>query len=591
MSQERVFSSQYQKDSRLDFGIRPTSSRKTNRTSPRTVPAKCIRWIGVPLFLAFVSLSVPAFGSGTVTSITPASAYPGETVNVTFSGRGLSGTTAVSGWGACVTVSNVVATDTRVTASFHLEACTLVETHILMLVTSGGNTNSVSFQVLAPTVTGITPASAYPGETVNVTFRGSGLSGTNAVSGWGSCVTVSNVVATNTTVTATFGIGTCGWAGTHTLTLTTSGGSTNSVSFQVMAPTVTGITPASAYPGEKVNMTFSGSGLSGTTAVNGWGSCVSVSKLVATDTSVTATFSLGTCASVGTHTLMLVTPDDNTNSVLFQVLAPTVATISPATGVLSSSVNVTFSGHGLSGTSAVNGWGSCVTVSNLVATDTSVKATFNIENCALGETHTLSLVTPDGNTNTASFQVLAPKLSVSSSSMSFGDQPATTAATQTLTLTSTGTEAVTVSAGSVSGTGFSMPGATFPVTLNSGVAIKIQVQFDPPSAATDTGSITFSSNSSTGSTTKVVLSGTGTPWVKLTWTAPSNSPDPVSGYNVYRALSGSSSYQQLNSPLITQTTYYDQTVESGSSYAYYVESVDSEGARSAPSNEFTVAIP
>src|SRR5208283_82163 len=74
----------------------------------------------------------------------------------------------------------------------------------------------------------------------------------------------------------------------------------------------------------------------------------------------------------------------------------------------------------------------------------------------------------DGVTETFALQLGAsvPTLSVSSSSLSFGSVNVNTAATQTLTLSSTGTAAVNVSAGSVAGTGFTVSGATFPLTLN-----------------------------------------------------------------------------------------------------------------------------
>jgi fibronectin type 3 domain-containing protein len=63
------------------------------------------------------------------------------------------------------------------------------------------------------------------------------------------------------------------------------------------------------------------------------------------------------------------------------------------------------------------------------------------------------------------------------------------------------------------------------------------------------------------------------------------------GYDVYRAASGSSSYQVLNSSLLVNATYTDSTVQNGRSYSYYVESVDANGSRSAPSNTVVVTVP
>lgn len=79
--------------------------------------------------------------------------------------------------------------------------------------------------------------------------------------------------------------------------------------------------------------------------------------------------------------------------------------------------------------------------------------------------------------------------------------------------------------------------------------------------------------------------------VSLTWNAPTNSPDPVAGYNVYRSPSGAYSFVLLNSSVLTQTTYIDSTAENGQAYNYIVESVDANGVTSAPSNIAVVSIP
>ena len=79
--------------------------------------------------------------------------------------------------------------------------------------------------------------------------------------------------------------------------------------------------------------------------------------------------------------------------------------------------------------------------------------------------------------------------------------------------------------------------------------------------------------------------------VDLSWDAPSGSPVPIEGYNIYRSTSGSSTYQLLNSSIHAQTTYVDSTVQSGLVYNYYVESVDSSGMQSSPSNPASVTIP
>jgi len=76
--------------------------------------------------------------------------------------------------------------------------------------------------------------------------------------------------------------------------------------------------------------------------------------------------------------------------------------------------------------------------------------------------------------------------------------------------------------------------------------------------------------------------------VQLSWNAPGTSA--IVGYNIYRAVTGVSTYALLSS-LDAQTSYTDTGVQSGSTYNYVVKSVDSTGTESAPSNSTQVTIP
>ncbi|HVU45136.1 MAG TPA: choice-of-anchor D domain-containing protein [Terracidiphilus sp.] len=184
-------------------------------------------------------------------------------------------------------------------------------------------------------------------------------------------------------------------------------------------------------------------------------------------------------------------------------------------------------------------------------------------------------------------------LSVNATSIAFGDVSVNTPTTQTVTLTSTGAMPVTVNSATISGTGFTVSGVAFPLTLNPNQAATLSVQFYPTTAGSSTGQLTISSNSSTNSTAIVALSGTGeaTYQVAISWAAPANSADPVAGYNVYRSPTGSSSYQLVTSVGSSQLTYSDTEVQTGQAYSYIVQSVDASGNESAPSNVASVTIP
>lgn len=189
---------------------------------------------------------------------------------------------------------------------------------------------------------------------------------------------------------------------------------------------------------------------------------------------------------------------------------------------------------------------------------------------------------------------MAPILSVSTSSLAFGPVNLNSQATQSVVVTSTGSVAVTVSAATVTGNGFSLATDSLPMTLNPNQAASLAVQFDPTAAGAANGSLTIVSTSATSPATVVSLSGTGATGsysVDLSWNAPANSPDPVAGYSVYRAPSGGSSYQLLNAQVVTTTAYTDTTAQSGQTYDYIVESVDASGVSSVASNVAVLAIP
>jgi hypothetical protein len=185
-------------------------------------------------------------------------------------------------------------------------------------------------------------------------------------------------------------------------------------------------------------------------------------------------------------------------------------------------------------------------------------------------------------------------LTIDPTKVEFGNVAVNKSSTVTVRLTSTGTEPVTIKSGKLSGSAFKMSGATFPVTLKPGVALTIDIQFHPAVTGTATGKLTLESNSSVNSKIVVDLTGKGEiaeHKVELSWEKPSDSKVPIVGYDIYRAVSSSSTYHRLNSSLDVHTTYVDTTVKTGVTYDYVVRSVGSSGMESAPSNKAGANIP
>jgi len=189
--------------------------------------------------------------------------------------------------------------------------------------------------------------------------------------------------------------------------------------------------------------------------------------------------------------------------------------------------------------------------------------------------------------------VANPQLTVSSTTLSFGSIAVNTATMLSITLKSTGTTPVTVNSAAITGASFSTIGGSFPITLNPSGTATIQVQFKPTAAGTAAGTLTINSNSGTGGTVTVSLSGTGTATahqVDLSWTAPSSTPAPVKGYNIYRST-GSGAMTLMNPSINTATSYVDSNVANSTSYNYVVKSVDASGVESVGSNQIEVAVP
>lgn len=142
--------------------------------------------------------------------------------------------------------------------------------------------------------------------------------------------------------------------------------------------------------------------------------------------------------------------------------------------------------------------------------NTTFKATFS-PTTATTATGSISIASTASNspaTVALSGTGVTLQLSVSASTVVFGDVGVSTTGTQSLTLTNSGTGSVTVSQAPVTGTGFSTSGLTLPLTLSGGQSTGFSALFSPTTTGSATGSISITSTAS-NSPASVSLSGTG----------------------------------------------------------------------------------
>jgi len=349
----------------------------------------------------------------------------------------------------------------------------------------------------APTLTLISPSSGLRSSAVHVTLEGTNLIGVTAGSiNAGDGITVSGVtVLSSTQVAATFTISGTAALGPRTVTVTTASGTSNGVTFTVLARTLTSISPNSHIRGgTSFPVTLTGTSLTGVTTVTVSGSGVTASAVtVVSDTTVTATFTILSTAAVGLRNVTVTGAGSTSNAVTFTV-GPFLTAISPTSGVRGAApVNVTLTGAGLTGATAVTVSGTNVTVGNFVAVnDTTVTATFTIASGATLGGRTVAVVTPapGGSSNTVTFTVTGATVTFSGPSPALntggtGTKTGTitvsnaAAATSALTLTAAPTVVKTVgpASGSFSITGGSCFVGPFPLVINAGGSCTATVQY------------------------------------------------------------------------------------------------------------------
>jgi hypothetical protein len=179
------------------------------------------------------------------------------------------------------------------------------------------------------------------------------------------------------------------------------------------APTVTGITPNSGERGHAVSVTISGANLNPTTQITVSGSGVAVSGITpaANGSSVTAVFTVSSSASTNppARSVTVTTPGGTaTLNAAFTIVAPSLTSITPNSGVRGTTVPVTLTGVDFTGATGLTGQGSNITVTGFtVVSDTSITANLVIAAGASTGIRAIAVVTPNGTTNTVGFTVNA----------------------------------------------------------------------------------------------------------------------------------------------------------------------------------------
>jgi cellulose 1,4-beta-cellobiosidase len=189
--------------------------------------------------------ATPTSGGGgtapTLSGMSPATAIQGASFALTINGSNLSGATSVDfGPPNNITVSNITSTASQVNCAVSIGATAQTGGRTVRVTTASGGTSTnylvfvINSSSPAPTISGISPTQQARGTTFTLTITGTNLSQTSSVNfNKSTGITVSNIVANSTQVTATISISASATAIVRQVSVTTPGGTSNSMSFTV----------------------------------------------------------------------------------------------------------------------------------------------------------------------------------------------------------------------------------------------------------------------------------------------------------------------------------------------------------------------
>ncbi len=359
-----------------------------------------------------VSVTNPAPGGGTatlagsltinnptlsLTSINPAVANQGQTLNVVFTGTGfLNGATTVD-FGANVTINTTtVNSATQLTANITVGAAAALGARNVSVTNpapGGGTatlTNGFSIGLAAPTLTSIAPTSGERLATLNVVFTGTNFVNGATTVDFGADVTINSVTVNSaSSLTANITIASSAVLGSRNVSVTNPapGGGTATLTngFTVLnpSPSLTSLAPTSGDRGATLDVILTGANFVSGSTVN-FGSNITVnSTTINSTTQITANISIATIAATGARdvTVTNAAPGGGSSTLTsgFTVTnpLPTLASLNPASAFQGQTLNVVLTGTNfISGVSTVD-FGGDVTI-NTTTVNSATQITANI---------------------------------------------------------------------------------------------------------------------------------------------------------------------------------------------------------------------
>ena len=303
-----------------------------------------------------------------VTSVSPAQGAPAGGTNVTITGSGFTGATAVK-FGPNG-INFVIVSDTKITAKTPAGTGTV---QVTVTAPTGTSTQNVFFTYAVapvPVIVGLSPSSGPVAGGNTVTISGSNLSGATSVLFGGNAATILTNTASQITVSAPAGA-----VGPVNVTVTTAGGTSNALTYTYVAapvPAIVSLSPNSGPTAGGNTVTISGSNLSGATLVLFGGNAATILTNTASQITVSAP-----AGAVGPVNVTVTTAGGTSNALTYTYVAapvPAIVSLSPNSGPTAGGNTVTISGSNLSGATLVLFGGDAATILTNTASQITVSA-------------------------------------------------------------------------------------------------------------------------------------------------------------------------------------------------------------------------
>lgn len=356
-----------------------------------------------------------------ITSLSPDNAQTGQTITLTVRGDNLAGATAIQFTPSTgITVGNLAVTTSSVTAQITIAGGAPLDTRSIAVISPLGTSNTLPFTIrqATPQIASVNPAQGSQGQVIaTFTITGQNLDGATAIAfAPPTGISVGNIVAGTTSVTAQLTIDASAPLGMRAVSVITPNGISNTVDFSIIAavPQITSLDPDSGYPGQTISsFTIGGHNLAGVTAIAfAPPTGITVGGLSATSGTVTAQVTIASNAPLGARSVSAVYAGGVSNALTFSVeaAAPQITGLNPNSGNAGQTISTfTVSGQNLSGVTAIVFSPSTgISVSNMAATGSSVTAQVVIAAGATVGPRSVSAVSPAGTSNTLTFTINQP---------------------------------------------------------------------------------------------------------------------------------------------------------------------------------------